>query len=155
MGGSLSTNDNKVVAIVPAIPDPRVRWEVTLLDLPLTISKHWYSRYTDTVIDANGGLWYHSVEKIKRSVHGYDCVTTPAGHFQCVQIEDSTIVYKSSPYSCRFCDSSVVITNEWYALSIGMVKQTVRATYQTSSGSYTQNIDRTNTLRSYNLQLSN
>ncbi len=143
---------NKVLTIEergPVLYNPEV-----VLDFPLYVGKQWIIKSLDTTYITLVGS-ERVIEKVARKVNNVESVTVRAGNFAyCSHLHDSKLsVYIESFESRVLVDSTTVETDEWYAMNVGMVKQSIVTTHTGTSITPTTTRLK-NELRQYSVKLS-
>lgn len=111
-------------------PGPPYRDEETVLDFPLYVGKEWTIRSMDTIY-ISGQETVHQVNRIKRQVVGIGPIRVSAGEFQnAFHVLDTTYsLYESFPGTVNLRYVHRGVAHEWYALNVGLVKQTTDDIY--------------------------
>jgi hypothetical protein len=108
----------------PAIFDPE-----TVLDLPVWVGKSWFTKEPiDTSYVTAGGDTVVRRDIRRRTVRGVSAVIVPAGTFErCILVADTSVVFSrvASADGAESVTFSKLLTSEWYAQDLGLVKQVV------------------------------
>lgn len=99
-----------------------------ILDLPLTPGKAWTIFSRDTTYVIPGGDTIHELRLSRRHMLAVEPVKVPAGViWNCYHIEDSTLYFSTAAHPGGGADTTLnsIITHEWFALGIGLVRQVV------------------------------